>query len=168
MVVREGGPDDVDALVNVHGRAWRLGYEDVLPHDVVDAWERDEVRARLAALLAGEEGQSVLVAATADGVPRGFVAFGPARDDERREEGELVALFVEPAGQLAGLGSRLHDTALEALRARGFADAVAWVFTADAQGRGFAERRGWVADGQERTDEAWDVPAVRLRRSLAP
>ena len=167
MVVREGGPDDVDALVNVHGRAWRLGYEDVLPHDVVDAWERDEVRERLAALLAGEAGQSVLVAATADGVPHGFVAFGPARDDDRAGEGELVALFVEPAGQLAGLGSRLHDAALAALREQGFADAVAWVLAADAQGRGFAERRGWVVDGHERVDEVWDVPAVRLRRSLA-
>jgi len=157
----------VDALVNVHGRAWRLGYEDVLPHDVVDAWERDEVRGRLEALLAGEDGRSVLVAATANGTPHGFVAFGSARDDERQGEGELVALVVEPAGQLAGLGSRLHDAALEALRERGFADAVAWVFAADAQALAFGERRGWVADGGERVDEAWDVPAVRLRRSLA-
>jgi len=165
VVVREGHPDDVDALVNVHGRAWRLGYEDVLPHDVVDAWDRDEVRARLEPLLAGQGGRAVLVAATADGVPRGFVAFGPARDDGQAG-GELVTLFVEPAGQLAGLGSRLHDAALEALRERGFAHAVVWVFAADAQGLAFGERRGWVADGAERVDEDWEIPAVRLGRSL--
>lgn len=166
MVVREGRPDDVDALVNVHGRAWRLGYEDVLPYEALDGWDRDEVRARLRPLLAGEAGRSVLVAATADGVPHGFVAFGPARDDDRIGDGEILLLYVEPAGQLAGLGGALHDAALAALHERGFAQAVVWVFEANAQGLGFYERRGWAFDGGPRMDDDWSAPGVRLRRAL--
>jgi len=166
--VREGRPEEADALASIHGRAWRLGYEDVLPYDALDGWDRDEVRGRLEALLAGEAGRSVLVAATADGAPHGFVAFGPARDDDRVGEGEILLLYVEPAGQLAGLGSRLHDAALDALRAQGFAHAVVWVFEANAQGLEFYAHRRWVADGGPRMDDDWSAPGVRLRRPLAP
>jgi L-amino acid N-acyltransferase YncA len=167
VVVREGRSEDADALAAIHGRAWRLGYEDVLPFEALEGWDRDEVRARLQRLLAGDGGRSVLVAETAAGVPHGFVAFGPARDEERAGEGEIVLLYVEPAGQLAGLGSALHDAALDRLRQRGVAHAVVWVFEANAQGLEFYAHRGWVPDGGPHMQDDWSAPGVRLRRSLA-
>ncbi len=67
--------------------------------------------------------------------------------------GYLSTLYVLPSCQGRGVGSALHDLALERLRALGFELARLWTLDGNASGRRFYERRGWTL-----TDETRVVP----------
>jgi GNAT superfamily N-acetyltransferase len=69
-----------------------------------------------------------------DGEPVGAVSVG---------NGYLSTLYVVPSLQGSGVGSALHDLALERLRALGFAEARLWTLEGNESGRRFYERRGW-------------------------
>ena len=87
--------------------------------------------------------------ADVDGRVYGFATVGASRrEGSSSEEGELMALYVDPPAQGAGLGSALLAAAEDALRAAGYAQAVACVLDADDAARCFYERHGWHHDGQ--------------------
>ena len=62
----------------------------------------------------------------------------------------LDALYVRPEAWGTGVAARLHDRAVEELRAAGVARARLWVLEENARARRFYERRGWRADGSTR------------------
>lgn len=62
------------------------------------------------------------------------------------QTGHLWALFVQPASQGRGHGSRLHDVAMQWLKEQ--SAPMAWLTTAQgSRACGFYERRGWVRVG---------------------
>jgi GNAT superfamily N-acetyltransferase len=169
VVVRPGRTEDADAIAAIHGRAWLHAYERFLPYDELTKHDEDDRRRRWTDVLADADGHAVLVATTGDDVPRGFATFGPARDAEYAGTvvpGELSTLYVDPPAQGAGVGRRLHDAALDGLRAAGFADAVVWVYEENAHALLFYGRIGWLPDAGPRIEEGWAAPGVRLRRPL--
>lgn len=82
--------------------------------------------------------------AEVEGAPAGAVSVG---------RGFLSTLYVLPTYQGAGVGSALHDLAVERLRAQGFREARLWTLEGNEAGRRFYERRGWSL-----TDETRVVP----------
>nr|MDQ3823681.1 GNAT family N-acetyltransferase [Actinomycetota bacterium] len=100
------------------------------PDEAVHASWRDAV--------AGADGRRVLVAER-DGVVVGGVSFSRRGVD---------ALYVVPAAWRQGVGSALHDAAVEELRAVSD-EARLWVLADNADARRFYERRGWRPDGRE-------------------
>jgi GNAT superfamily N-acetyltransferase len=58
-----------------------------------------------------------------------------------------------PAHWRGGIGSLLHDRAVEAFRAGGCEVAHLWVLDENRVARSFYERRGWYLDGEERRAE---------------
>lgn len=79
--------------------------------------------------------------AEVEGVPAGAVSVG---------RGFLSTLYVLPAYQGSGVGSALHDLALERLRAQGFHEARLWTLEGNDVGRRFYERRGWSLTNETR------------------
>jgi len=71
----------------------------------------------------------------------GFVAVAPPW---------LDALYVRPAAWGTGVADRLHELAIEALRAEGVETARLWVLEENRRARRFYERHGWFADGSTR------------------
>ena len=67
--------------------------------------------------------------------------------------GYLSTLYVLPGHQGTGVGSALHNLALEQLRAQGCREARLWTLRENDSGRRFYERRGWTL-----TDETRVVP----------
>jgi GNAT superfamily N-acetyltransferase len=55
----------------------------------------------------------------------------------------LEALYVDPDQWSSGIGSELHDRALEEFRALGATRCHLWVLEENEQARRFYERRGW-------------------------
>lgn len=98
----------------------------------------ESVRARWRSFLAGPEGDALLVETDRGAV--GMVAFSA---------GWLNALYVLPDAWEGGVGSRLHEEAVAALRATG-PEARLWVLEANDRARRFYEHRGWRLDGRER------------------
>jgi GNAT superfamily N-acetyltransferase len=67
-------------------------------------------------------------------------------------DASVWALFVDPRAQGRGHGSRLHDTMVDWLWARGLS--TLWLGTgSDTRARGFYERRGWRCVGPHGHDE---------------
>ena len=62
----------------------------------------------------------------------------------------LRTLYVLPSRWRTGVGSALHDHALERLRARGRQRARLWTLEENGPGRRFYEKRGWTLSAETR------------------
>lgn len=107
----------------------------------------DAVRETWTAALSDPEVE--VYVAEVEGVSAGAVSVGAVSVGK----GFLSTLYVLPAYQGGGIGSALHDLAVERLRAQGFHEARLWTLEGNEAGRRFYERRGWSL-----TDETRIVP----------
>ena len=125
---------DVDALVRLHLDTVLVAYRRYFPPDAPppDAdvlrrlWAHDVATAH-AVLVAEEEGRVV-----------GSVV--------ARANGDLARLHVHPARWRRGTGRRLHDAAVDVLRAGGAGRAGLWVIAANRPARALYEGAGWQLD----------------------
>jgi GNAT superfamily N-acetyltransferase len=133
--VRAATRDDADRCFEIQRDAELAANAGVFPPDRYP-FPDDDIRARWQRLV--EVGR-VLVAGN-DSRVVGMVAFSP---------GILDALYVAPDEWGQGVGSRLHDDAVDALLDLG-PDARLWVLAENHDARRFYERRGWKLDGGKR------------------
>ena len=130
--MRPARPDEADRLLAIQREAAVDAFAHVYPPERYP-FPDDAIREVWAEALADPEVE--VYVAEDDGLAVGAVSLG---------NGYLSTLYVLPAYQGRGVGSALHDLALERLRALGFDQ---------AKGRRFYEGRGW-----ELTDETRIVP----------
>lgn len=138
LEVRPAHAEDVETLLAIQREAAVDAFAHVFPperHPFPD----DEIRAVWAGALSDPEIEVYL--AESDGVAAGSVSVG----DEY-----LRTLYVRPSHQGRGIGSALHDLALERLRARGVQRAKLWTLEHNHSGRRFYERRGWQLTSETR------------------
>lgn len=135
--IRQAGPDDAETFFAIQRATSLAAFAHIFPPDRYPFPDED-VRERWRDFLGGPEGTALL--AEGERGPVGMVAFSPGR---------LNALYVLPDEWGSGVGSRLHDAAVEKLGELG-AEARLWVLEANTRARRFYERRGWRLDGRER------------------
>jgi GNAT superfamily N-acetyltransferase len=140
-VIRRAGPGESETLLRIQREAAIAAYPHVFPPDRFP-FPDDAVRAGWERVLA-DPGVEVYLAEL-DGEPAGSVSVG---------NGFLRTLYVLPAHQGRGVGSRLHDYALERLRALGEDEAKLWTLEENHVARRFYERRGWQLSGETRVVE---------------
>jgi GNAT superfamily N-acetyltransferase len=166
--------DDAVAIAAVQVRAWRTTYADLLPAEVLEALDVEEMAAGWADALnrPGDARHRVLVALERNLVT-GFVVTGPAADPDSDPVavGELSDLTVDPHQRGQGHGSRLLQAAAETLLADRFTRAVTWLPAGDDVLRAFLTTAGWGPDGAHRTldltgDGSTTIKQVRLHTSL--
>jgi GNAT superfamily N-acetyltransferase len=157
-VIRRATPADIEAIVRLQGRGWRHAYGDYVDVEAMPGPEQRTARWR--ERLGGEGATFVW---ELDGEAAGFVASGPDRDREAGT-GEVYAIYVDPAAQGAGLGTRLLAHAVQELAAAGYGRALLWCLEANGLARAFYASRGWAQDGGRR-EHPWG-PEVRYRRAL--
>jgi L-amino acid N-acyltransferase YncA len=165
LEIRPSRAGDGEPLARVHERCWTISYAGIAdPSWVVDRpfgeraaeWER----------YANGDGAPMWVADDGGEVV-GEVAAGASRDAEAAEwTGEVLAIYVDPDRQNAGVGSALLDRAIAELRIAGYERATLWTFGNSAQATGFYEHRGWRADGTVRSNQRFGAPEVRYARGL--
>jgi GNAT superfamily N-acetyltransferase len=82
--------------------------------------------------------------------------------------GELWGLYVDPEAWGSGAAAALLAASVDALRGRGFTEAVLWVLEDNPRARRFYEREGWTADGARKEEEFLGVVVteIRYRRRL--
>jgi GNAT superfamily N-acetyltransferase len=138
VVIRRARPDESDALLRIQRDAAVAAFAHVFPpdrypfpdHGVQGDWQR-----------ALEDPDIEIYVAEVDGEPAGSVGVG---------HGFLRTLYVLPEHQGTGVGSALHDHALDRLRALGCSEAKLWTLEENHAGRHFYERRGWSLNGETR------------------
>jgi GNAT superfamily N-acetyltransferase len=139
--VRAARPDEADTLLAIQREAAVAAFAHVYPPERYP-FPDDAIREVWAEALADPEVE--VYVAEVDGAAAGAVSVG---------RGFLSTLYVLPGVQGRGVGSALHDLALERLRAHGVREARLWTLSENHSGRQFYERRGWTL-----TDETRVVP----------
>jgi GNAT superfamily N-acetyltransferase len=140
-VIRAARPDEVETLLAIQREAAVTAFAHIFPANrypfpddpVREAWHRS----------VADPGVEVYLAEV-DGEPVGSVSVG----------GDFLrTLYVVPGRWGKGIGSGLHDFALERLRALGRAEAKLWTLEENHGARRFYERRGWRLNGETRVVE---------------
>jgi GNAT superfamily N-acetyltransferase len=148
--IRSATAVDVDALVRLHLDTVGVAYRGFFPPEatapdpdvLAGLWRRDLDHAH-----------DVLVASDDSAVVGSVVA---------RAGGELARLHVHPTRWRSGLGRRLHDAAVEVLRAAGHRELGLWVIEGNAAARSLYESAGWrLVPGEELVELG--VTEVRYR-----
>ena len=139
--LRPALPTEGDVLLAIQRQAAVGAYAHIYPPERYP-FPDEAVREVWTEALADPEVE--VYVAEVEGVPAGAVSVG---------KGFLSTLYVLPTYQGSGVGSALHDLALERLRAQGFQEAKLWTLDENDVGRRFFERRGWTL-----TDETRVVP----------
>ena len=137
-MIRPAHADDVEALLAIQRAACVKAFAHIYPPELYP-FPDDDIRELWREALADEDLEAFV--AEEDGVPVGCAA---VRDDFLRN------LYVVPEQWRGGVGTALHDHALERLRARGNAEAKLWTLEENWNGRRFYENRGWTLNGETR------------------
>jgi len=173
--VRVAWADDAAAIAAVQVRAWRREYVDVLPAELLETLDPDQLaRAWHASLTSPQDARNRVLVALERSTVRGYAVTGPAADPDLDPiaVGEVSELTVDPDETRHGHGSRLVQACADTLRADRFSTAVVWLTTEDDARRGFLTGAGWGADGAHREldlhgDGSVRVKQVRLHTDLA-
>ena len=140
-MIRRARGDELDALLHVQREAAVEAFAHVFPpesfpfpdDEVREAWRRALADPALEVFVAEVDGEMV-----------GSVSVGYEY---------LRTLYVLPSHQGTGVGSALHDHALDRLRALGARQAKLWTLEDNDSARRFYERRGWKLNGETRVVE---------------
>jgi GNAT superfamily N-acetyltransferase len=138
LTIRPARPDEAETLLGVQRDACVVAFAHIYPPDEYPFPDADVLANWRDALL--DDGTEVYVAEV-DGDVVGCVSLGA---------GFLSTLYVVPARQGTGVGTALHDVALERLRAHGNSVARLWTLEENWDGRRYYEQRGWTLTEETR------------------
>ena len=165
--IRDVRLEDADALGAIHVLAWQKAYRGLMPDEYLDGLSIDERRAMWKDHLRDGTGDSRVLVAAQRGQVRGFATVGPDRGDEK-DAGELYAINLHPDHWRHGIGRKLLDASVDALREGGYRRAVLWVHVGNDRARRFYEALGWRCDGEAKYGNVLgaDTHEVRYRIDL--
>jgi GNAT superfamily N-acetyltransferase len=136
--IRPARPDEAETLLGVQRDACVVAFAHIYPPDRYPFPDADVLANWRDALV--DDGTEVYVAEVDGGVV-GCVSLGA---------GFLSTLYVVPAQQGTGVGTALHDVALERLREHGNSLARLWTLEENWDGRRYYEKRGWTLTEETR------------------
>jgi ribosomal protein S18 acetylase RimI-like enzyme len=172
MQIRSADVEDAAQIADVHVRSWQGAYRGLMPQELLDGLDpaqRAEMWVRITGRVDGTR-SGVLVAEDETAV-RGFVAFGPTRDEDEDPDlvGEISSIYLAPEARGTGCGRGLMANALANLAKAGYRQATLWVLDGNARARRFYEAAGFRLDGGEQVDETDGFPLreLRYRRPLS-
>lgn len=143
VLLRPATLSDAEGIGRVHCLAWRETYTGLLP----DAMMTRLSVERSTAIFRREGCRNMLVALW-NGEIVGFCGYGAWRGESTVPNlGEIVGLYVLQKAQGQGIGTRLMQAALDALREKGFSQTALWVLDSNAHAIGFYEHRGFADTG---------------------
>jgi len=160
IAVRDAQAEDAEAFVRAYEVAWDAMAVPLVGKALADL---APLESRLESFRSGLEQSSddarILVA------ERDATIVGIATSVRDGASCELRGLYVVPDAWGTGVARRLLETALDAMRERGAAEAVLWVLEANGRARGFYEREGWTLTGETRASPL-GPRELRYRRAL--
>jgi GNAT superfamily N-acetyltransferase len=161
--LRRAHPDDDRAIELLRIASWEVAYRHLIPARYFDDWDVDGVieRRRANAL----PGVGRLVACRADGSIAAFILYGPNRDGDVDNAGEIYALYAAESAWGTGAGPALMNVALDELRACPIV--TLWVLRDNPRARAFYTKAGFAPDGAEKLAELPNglrLPEIRYRR----
>ena len=174
--VRWASLEDARAIAAVHIASWHAAYRGLMPDEVLDALTLDRRERDWQGWLAEGGARQHTLVAERDGSVEAFctLELPSSEADEPNDVAGIPALYAPPDAFGRGHGPALMTAAIEAMRERGFREAILWMLDGNARAAAFYQRTGWVPDGGRRParygiDFGVQAPVeIRFRRSLDP
>ena len=143
-LIREATAIDAESISRVRVESWRAAYRGIIADAYLDALSVEAGRERyLRSFDPAPAAGFTRVAADDDGRVVGFATGGVARGaGVPPREGEVWMIYLLPAEQGHGLGTRLLCSMARGLDRRGLGSMVVWALARNAPARGFYERLG--------------------------
>lgn len=164
-LIRAGLPNDSGPIGEAHAEAWRVGYAELFPLEVLDA--AVELRRRMWDGLIGDPRlRGTMLVSEQAGQVVGFIHFGPAA--AKGQVGEVYGFYVHPTFWGGGSAQALMNEAIESM-SQSFPSAILWTHVGAARARAFYTKSGWSETGRQRQETLWDGPVflgVEYRRLL--
>lgn len=148
ITIRPAEQSDAHAIADVHDRAWRGAYRGIIPGVALERMVERRGPRWWARLIGHQRGVLVL---EVHGKIAGYATLGSNRSNTLRVRGEIYELYIDPAYQGLGFGSRLFKAARERLKSAGLGHFVVWALEDNDQATGFYRSMGGepVAHGVE-------------------
>jgi len=165
--VRMAWSADAPAIAAVQVAAWRAGYADLLPVEVLETLDADEFAAAwTAALDKPKDARNRVLVALERATVRGFAVTGPCGDPDADPvaDGEVSELVVQPGARRQGHGSRLLQACADTLRQDRFTRALTWLPAGDDRTRTFLTEAGWGPDQAHRELDLHGDGSVRVKQ----
>ncbi|WP_037313040.1 GNAT family N-acetyltransferase [Amycolatopsis orientalis] len=143
--IRPATVEDAWPIAEVNVRSWQSAYRGLLPELYLRDLSVESRAARWQRVLADPANQGDILVLVEDDSVVGFTAVDRIR-------GELRAIYLAPERWGTGLGRRLHDTAVAALRESGHREVTLWVLDTNERAQRFYAAAGWVPDGATKSD----------------
>jgi ribosomal protein S18 acetylase RimI-like enzyme len=149
VVIRDGRPEEVEAIARVNVQAWRETYSGLVSDELLAGIfeERKSVRQRF--FEKRDPTARLLVVEAADQIV-GFAEGGACCQKELGTEAEIYAIYLLDEAKRQGIGRQLMVSLFEHLRAKRFASAGLFVLVSNMPARRFYEALGGTP-GPERT-----------------
>ena len=159
--IRYATRDDVERMASLWRATALHAYAGIFPPDCPKPAQAD-LAGNIRRDLGDPRGRGLVV--ERDNALVGMVMVRPWPDQPAT--GQFARLYVDVVCWREGIGTLLHDAALEEIRRLGFGDAKLWVLRDNARARAFYERRGWTLTGATTTNPPSGVEDVQYRRTL--
>jgi GNAT superfamily N-acetyltransferase len=165
--LRIARPGDELGVATVHVSSWQVGYRGLMAEEFLDGLRPEDRIGRYSFSGSSLTDPTTFGAELGNRIC-GFATIGACRDADRPADGELFALYVDPADWSTGVGGALLTKACDVMGDRGFTRAVLWMLAGNDRTERFYLSRGWRSEGAERDEDIWGVDAhvLRLEREL--
>jgi putative acetyltransferase len=137
-MIREARTDEVETLLAIQRGASVKGFAHIFPPELYP-FPDDEIRDVWREALADADVEAYVAEIARE--PVGSVSIGDVF---------MRTLYVAPSHWRGGVGTALHDFALDRLRARGCRTAKLWTLEENWLARRFYEKRAWMLNGETR------------------
>ncbi|MEP7063481.1 MAG: GNAT family N-acetyltransferase [Betaproteobacteria bacterium] len=135
--IRRATVDDAVAIARVRVESWRTTYRGMIPQSYLDSMTVEASATLWDKSLSAQSARSqVFVAEDAEGV-LGFAAGVVLPEAKLGFDADLAAVYLRPAYQRLGLGSKLVGVTAAALLAQKAQSMVVWVIAANKAARDF-------------------------------
>lgn len=147
---------EMDSKAYVHWKSWQETYRGLVDDDYLDHC----VTLERCQIIAHKWPENTIVAIM-DGNVVGFACWCPCRDKDRKNTGEIQAVYVLESYQKQKIGYSLMQEALERLVDYPFV--ILWVLKENKKAIEFYEKVGFHADGAEQIlNMGSPVTAIRM------
>ncbi|MFN2611839.1 MAG: N-acetyltransferase family protein, partial [Solirubrobacterales bacterium] len=148
--IRDATEQDVDAIVELTARSWRVAYRGILPAGYLDDLPLDAWRVNVSEGLRSPTGDSFgRVVELEEGIVGHCYVAAPGREEPPDSHvAEVVAIYVDPKHWGKGVGRALMKSAEAEAAEAGYQGMFLWSFERNAQARAFYARLGYKREGE--------------------
>ena len=140
-MIREATPKDAASIATIQQTSWVEAYKNIIPMKYLTLRSLEEGTAKWEEILTNSP-FTHYIAFDKSNKAVGFVAFGTSLNENFPNHGELKAIYVLESAHGTGIGSQLHDIALNALK-QSHERSILHVLQENQRALTFYQHKGW-------------------------